>query len=46
MPFKSDKQRKFMWMNKPKIARKWTNEGKGYVEKKNKPRKIGHGRKK
>jgi hypothetical protein len=27
MPFKSEDQRKFMWANHPKIARRWTNEG-------------------
>jgi hypothetical protein len=24
MPFKSEKQRKYLWKNKPKIAKKWT----------------------
>jgi hypothetical protein len=24
MPFKSEKQRKFMWAKHPKIAKKWT----------------------
>ena len=33
MPFKSEKQRRFMWMKHPKIARRWTEEGKGYVVK-------------
>jgi len=31
MPFQSEKQKKFMWAQHPKIARRWTNEGKGYV---------------
>lgn len=26
MPFKSRKQEKWMWANKPKIARKWANK--------------------
>ena len=25
MPFKSEKQRKWMWANEPKIAREWTD---------------------
>lgn len=24
MPFKSSKQRKYLWSNKPELARKWT----------------------
>ena len=24
MPFKSEKQRKYLWANEPKIAREWT----------------------
>tara|TARA_R110002051_G_scaffold248039_3_gene307531 strand:+ start:916 stop:1098 length:183 start_codon:yes stop_codon:yes gene_type:complete len=28
MPFKSDKQRKFMFSNYPEIARKWVSESK------------------
>lgn len=34
MPFKSEKQRRFMWSQHPEIARRWADEGKGYVEKK------------
>lgn len=26
MPFKSKKQRKYLWANKPKMAREWTNK--------------------
>ena len=26
MPFETEKQRRWMWMNKPKMARKWTDE--------------------
>lgn len=32
MPFKSKKQRKWMWANKPDIAEKWTREGKGKIK--------------
>jgi len=28
MPFKSEKQRKWMWVNDPEMARKWTDEEK------------------
>jgi hypothetical protein len=28
MPFKSDKQRRFMYANHPKIAARWTKEAK------------------
>lgn len=28
MPFKSERQRKFMWANHPEIARKWEEEAK------------------
>ena len=26
MPFQSEKQRKYLWANEPKIAKKWTKE--------------------
>jgi len=26
MPFRSEKQRKFMWARHPEIARRWTNK--------------------
>jgi hypothetical protein len=26
MPFRSEKQRRFMWANKPEIAERWTAE--------------------
>lgn len=26
MPFKSEKQRKYMWANHPEIAKRWTKE--------------------
>jgi len=35
MPFKSEKQRKFMWAKEPAIAKKWTSK---YGSK---PRKKG-----
>lgn len=34
MPFRSKKQRKWMWANKPEMARKWTNEHGSKVVKK------------
>lgn len=30
MPFKSEKQRKWMWANKPKLARKWAKKKESY----------------
>lgn len=44
MPFKSERQRKYLWANEPKLARKWTKK---YGAKpqpgkaKSKPRKKG-----
>ena len=26
MPFRSEKQRRYLWANEPKIAREWTDE--------------------
>lgn len=34
MPFKSEKQRRFMWANHPGIARRWANEAKRKKKKK------------
>ena len=34
MPFKSEKQRKYMWANEPKIAKKWTEKYSGQPRKK------------
>lgn len=34
MPFKSDKQRRFMFANHPTIARRWANEEKTMAPKK------------
>ena len=37
MPFRSEKQKKYMWKFHPKIARKWTKEyGSKVVKKKKK----------
>lgn len=38
MPFKSQKQEKYMWANHPSLARKWKEEGK--EERKPVPDKI------
>jgi len=32
-PFKSSKQRKYMFAKLPKIAKRWAAEGKGYIKK-------------
>lgn len=45
MPFKSEKQRKFMYAKHPAIAKKWSAEGKGYVKGKGKSRKSAGKRK-
>lgn len=29
MPFKSERQKRFLWSQHPDIARRWTEEGKG-----------------
>jgi hypothetical protein len=26
MPFKSERQRRFLWKNEPEVARRWTDE--------------------
>ncbi len=41
MPFKSEKQRRFMWKNHPEIAERWSKEGKnkGLPMKKKKKKK-------
>jgi hypothetical protein len=33
MPFKSDKQRRFMYANHPKIAARWTKEAKAKAKR-------------
>lgn len=37
MPFKSEKQRRFLWMHEPKIAKAWAH---GEHTKKNRVRKA------
>lgn len=39
MPFKSEKQRRFMWSQHPRIARRWADEEKAMKAKKKKARK-------
>jgi len=39
MPFKSAKQRKFLFKNKPKVAKKFAEEEKMPVHKPKKPKK-------
>ena len=42
MPFQSEKQRKYLWLKEPKIARKWTDEyGSKIVKKKKKKKNKG-----
>lgn len=43
MPYKSDKQRRYMWSQHPKIAKKWAEKGEGHVagKKKKKSKKRG-----
>lgn len=36
MPFKSEKQRRYLWANNPKLAQKWANESKSKGKKKRK----------
>ena len=33
MPFKSERQRKYLFAKHPEIAKRWVAEGKGYVVK-------------
>ena len=42
MPFKSEKQRRYLWKNEPKIAREWT---KAYGSKPKERRKKQKGEK-
>lgn len=39
MPYKSEKQRAWMWKNRPDIARSWQKKGHGYVIGKKKEKK-------
>ena len=41
MPFKSEKQKKFLFVNKPKLAKRWSKEYKEGAEVKKKP-KMGY----
>lgn len=45
MPFKSEKQRRFMWAKHPEIAEKWAHgeHSKGKKKKHKMPRKDKHG---
>ena len=40
MPFKSLKQRRWMWANMPEMAQEWENEEKALKRKKRKKRKV------
>ncbi len=40
MPFKSEKQRKWMWANDPEMAQRWADEEKSLKKKKRKKRKV------
>lgn len=44
MPFKSENQRRYMWKKHPDIAKRWADEGKGYVAKRGKSRKAVRGK--
>ena len=35
MPFRSEKQRKYLWANEPEMAKKWTAEHGSKIVKKN-----------
>ncbi|MDP6250211.1 MAG: hypothetical protein QGH26_05320 [Candidatus Pacebacteria bacterium] len=39
MPFKSEKQRRYLWKNEPKIAKEWTKTYGSKVGKKKKTKK-------
>lgn len=39
MPFKSEKQRRYLWKNEPEIAKKWTKKYGSKIQKKNKKKK-------
>lgn len=42
MPFKSTKQRAFLWANKPEIAKRWTAKYGSKIVKKKKPSKKNY----
>ena len=33
MPFKSEKQRKYLWANEPKVAKDWTQRDSSRIKK-------------
>ncbi len=39
MPFKSEKQRKYLWIHNPEIAKKWEKEYGSAIVKKKKEKK-------
>jgi hypothetical protein len=41
MPYRSEKQRRFMYSQHPDIAKRWDKEGKNYVDKSYKHHKYG-----
>lgn len=45
MPFKSEKQRRWMWANRADIARRWTKKYGPHVETLKKLRKLSGGKK-
>lgn len=46
MPFKSEKQRRYMWRNLPETARRWANEEKSNNRYRGKGKKKGHSKQK
>ncbi len=38
-PFKSEKQRRWLWMHEPKIAKKWAHKYGSKIKKKKKKKK-------
>lgn len=42
MPFKSERQRRYLWANEPEVARRWANEAK--EKKGRRKKKTGKGR--
>ena len=41
MPFKSEKQRRYLWKNEPKIAKEWTKAyGSKPIKKKRTPKEL------
>jgi hypothetical protein len=42
MPYKSEKQRRWMYANRPDIAKKWDKEGKNKIESKKRVWKKSH----